>query len=63
EEVSLPVERDGLEKVLRGLVERGDMDMQSGVMREALREPRLLRVLMRGVGRMALGELRGLFNV
>lgn len=55
--------REGLEGVLRGLVERGDMDMQSGVMREALREPRLLRVLMRGVGRMALGELRGLFNV
>ncbi len=32
-------------------------------MRAALRDPRLLRVLVRVVGRLALGELRALFNL
>jgi len=54
---------EGLEETLRDLVEGGDMDMQSAVMRTALREPRLRRVLVRGVGRLALSELRSLFNL
>ena len=55
--------QEGLEETVRGLVEEGDMDMQSGVIRAALREPRLRKVLVRGVGRLALGELRSLFNL
>jgi len=47
----------GLEGVLEDLVARGDMDMQAGVIREAARNPRLLYVLLRGVGVAALGEL------
>ena len=55
--------REGLEETLRGLVEGGDMDMHSGVIRAALRDPGLLRVLVRVAGRLALGELRSLFNL
>lgn len=55
--------REGLEEALQALVERGDMDMQSGVMRAALRQPRLLRLLVQVVGRLALGELRSLFKL
>jgi len=47
----------GLEGVLGDLVSRGDMDMQAGVIREAARNPRLLYMLLRGVGVAALGEL------
>ncbi len=47
----------GLEGVLGDLVSRGDMDMQAGVIRKAARNPRLLYVLLRGVGVTALGEL------
>jgi geranylgeranyl reductase family protein len=46
-----------LESVLEDLVSRGDMDMQAGVIREAAWNPRLLYVLLRGVGTAALGEL------
>jgi len=55
--------RKELDEALRQLVEAGDMDMQSGVMRAALRDPRLLRVLVRVAGRLALSELRALFNL
>lgn len=55
--------REGFEETLQGLVEGGDMDMQSGVIRAALRDPRMLRVLVRIVGRLALGELQSLFNL
>lgn len=55
--------REGLEETLLGLVEEGDMDMHSGVIRAALRDPGLLRVLVRIAGRLALGELRSLFNL
>ena len=54
--------REGLEEKLRGLVDAGDMDMQSGVILAALRDPGLLGVLVRGAGRLALAELRALFN-
>lgn len=46
-----------LECVLEELVSRGDMDMQAGVIREAARNPRLLYVLLRGIGGAALQEL------
>jgi len=46
-----------LEDMLGDLVSRGDMDMQAGVIREAARNPRLLYMLLRGVGVAALGEL------
>jgi len=55
--------RAGLEEELEALVDRGDMDMQSGVLRSALAHPGLLRVLAGSLGRLALGELRGLFKV
>lgn len=43
------------------LLEMGDMDMQSGVIREALTDPALLGALARSLGRLALGELLSLF--
>jgi digeranylgeranylglycerophospholipid reductase len=51
------LKRAGLEGVLEELVSMGDMDMQAGVIREAARNPRLLYVLLRGIGAAALGEL------
>lgn len=53
---------EGLEDILGGLVERGDMDMQSGVIREGLTDPRILGVLVRGLGRLALSELLSMFR-
>jgi len=47
----------GLEEVLGDLVSRGDMDMQAGVIREAARNPRLIYMVLRGVGVAALREL------
>jgi digeranylgeranylglycerophospholipid reductase len=47
----------GLEEVLGDLVSRGDMDMQAGVIREAARNPRLMYMLLRGVGVAALRDL------
>ncbi len=55
--------REGLEWTLYSLVDDGDMDMQSDVIRSTLMEPRLRRILLRVVGRLALGELRALFNL
>jgi predicted component of type VI protein secretion system len=52
----------GLQGVLGDLVSRGDMDMQAGIIREAARNPRLLYVLLRGVGVAALGELVSLLR-
>jgi len=57
------VKSSGLEPALGGLVEEGDMDMQSGVLRSALGNPGLLRVAVECLGRVALGELRALFNL
>lgn len=54
---------EGLEGVLRGMVDEGDMDMQSNVIRSALIDPRLRGVIMRSVGRFALVELKRLFNI
>jgi geranylgeranyl reductase family protein len=53
----------GLEGALEDLVDEGDMDLQSGVMMSALGHPGLLRALVSTAGRVALAELRGLFNL
>ncbi|TET70993.1 NAD(P)/FAD-dependent oxidoreductase [Candidatus Bathyarchaeota archaeon] len=53
----------GLESTLERFVDEGDMDMQSGVLRSALTHPGLLKVLAGSLGRLALGELKGLFNL
>ena len=52
----------GLQGVLKDLVSRGDMDMQADIIREAARNPRLLYVLLRGVGVAALRELVSLLR-
>ena len=57
------LKRAGLEPTLEGLVEEGDMDMQSGVLRSALTDPGMIRVLAGSLGRMAFGELRQFFNL
>ncbi len=53
----------GLEPTLERFVDEGDMDLQSGVLRKALTNPGMLRVLVASVGRLAVRELRGLFNL
>ena len=53
----------GLEPTLERFVEEGDMDVHSGVLRKALTHPGMLRVLVGSLGRLAVGELRGLFNL
>jgi digeranylgeranylglycerophospholipid reductase len=53
----------GLEGTLERLVEEGDMDMQSGVLRSALTDPGMVGVMVSSLGRLALAELRGLFNL
>lgn len=57
------LKKAGLEDALREIADGGDMDMQSGVIRSALRHPGMLRVLVRSLGRLALAELRGIFNL
>jgi hypothetical protein len=39
------------------------MDLQRGALGQALRSPRILGLLMRGVGRLAIAELVALVNV
>jgi geranylgeranyl reductase family protein len=53
----------GLEPTLERFVDEGDMDLQSGVLRKAMTHPGMLRVLVASVGRLAVRELRGLFNL
>jgi len=57
------VKSAGLEPVLEKFIDEGDMDLQSGVLRKALTHPGMLRVMTSSLGRLALGELRGLFNL
>jgi digeranylgeranylglycerophospholipid reductase len=57
------VKQAGLEDTIEGFVDEGDMDMQSGVLRSALKHPRLLKVLMGSLGKLALMELRVFFNL
>ena len=48
---------------LNDLVSEGDMDLQEGIIRHALSEPRLIRVVIGCLGRLALAELRDLVNI
>ncbi len=48
---------------LNDLVSEGDMDLQDGVIRRALSEPRLMRAAIGGLGRLVLAELRELVNI
>ncbi len=57
------VKSAGLEPSLETFIDEGDMDLQSGVLRKALTHPGMLRVMASSMGRLALGELRGLFNI
>ena len=57
------VKSAGLEPTLETFIEEVDMDLQSGVLRKALTHPGMLRVMASSLGRLALGELRGLFNL
>jgi geranylgeranyl reductase family protein len=51
---------EGLQAKAQSLLERGDVDMQAGVIREALTDPDILACLIRSLGRVALGELLSL---
>jgi hypothetical protein len=51
---------EGLQAKAQSLLERGDIDMQAGVIREALTDPAILAALVRSLGRVALGELLSL---
>ena len=55
--------RAGLVDRVNELVAEGDMDLQEGVIRRALGEPRLVKAAIGGLGRLALDELRGLVNL
>jgi digeranylgeranylglycerophospholipid reductase len=51
---------EGLQAKAQSLLEKGDMDMQAGVIRMALTDPAILGALVRSLGRVALGELLSL---
>ena len=53
----------GLGEVANELVADGDMDLQEGVIRRALSEPRIVKAAIGGLGRLALAELRDLVNL
>ncbi|MBD3206399.1 geranylgeranyl reductase family protein [Candidatus Bathyarchaeota archaeon] len=56
------MKKEKIEDRLHHLLETGDMDMQSGVIRKALLDPKILSILVRGLGRMALTELLAFFR-
>jgi flavin-dependent dehydrogenase len=51
-----------IEDRLQNLLENGDLDMQSSVIRNALLDPTILSILIKGMGELALSELFTLFN-
>jgi geranylgeranyl reductase family protein len=53
----------GLGDLTADLVADGDMDLQGGVITRAFSEPKLIKVAIGGLGRLALAELRGLVNL
>ena len=53
----------GLGDLATTLVADGDMDLQKGVIRRALSEPRLIKAAVGGLGRLALAELKELVNI
>jgi geranylgeranyl reductase family protein len=52
-----------LNNLLYDLVKDGDMDLQDGVIKRALSEPKLMKAAIGGLGRLALAELRDLVNL
>lgn len=56
------LKKEKIEDRLKHLLETGDLDMQSGVIRKALLDPKILSILVRGLGRVALSELLCLFR-
>jgi len=62
-EIFRAIKGEGLEELLRGLLDEGDMDFQGGVLSRGLKNPNLLRVLIKVAGQLALGELKAVFNV
>ena len=53
----------GLGNLVADLVADGDMDLQGGVIKRALSEPKLIKAAVGGLGRLALAELRELVNL
>ena len=53
----------GLNDNVNELVAGGDMDLQEGVIKRALGDPRLVKAAIGGLGRLALDELRSLVNL
>jgi digeranylgeranylglycerophospholipid reductase len=53
----------GLSDLATDIVADGDMDLQGGVIKRALSEPKLIKVAVGGLGRLALAELRELVNL
>jgi len=53
----------GLGDRVNDLVAEGDMDMQEGVIRRALSEPRIVKAAIGGLGRLAIAEFRDLVNL
>jgi digeranylgeranylglycerophospholipid reductase len=47
----------GLTSALNDLIKDGDMDMQSEVMRKALMNPKILKILINTIGKLALSEI------
>jgi len=60
DQLFIAVKDAGLEPLIGELVESGDMDLQRGVIAGALRDPRVVRVLLGVLGRLVLAELRRL---
>jgi geranylgeranyl reductase family protein len=57
------VKSANLESTLEKLVDEGDMDLQSSVIRRVLTHPRMIPVITNSLGRLALKELMSLFNL
>jgi flavin-dependent dehydrogenase len=57
------VKSANIESTLEKLVDEGDMDLQSNVIRRVLTHPRMIPVITNSLGRLALKELVSLFNL
>jgi digeranylgeranylglycerophospholipid reductase len=52
-----------LRKRVNELVADGDMDLQEEIIKRALSDPKLMKAIIYGLGRLALAELRSLVNL
>jgi hypothetical protein len=57
------VKSANIESTLEKLVDEGDMDLQSNVIRRVLTHPRMIPVITNSLGRLAVKELMSLFNL